>query len=643
MMASGSGPLWVAATAGSLAVHALVGYTLFAMPMPEVRPEAVTEIHFATPDDGLATSPPASATTEAVNPRHGLARASVPVASTVLPGGNSDELAPSSTDQAALAPSTADSVSAIGPQAVPPSAAETAPANPADPVSTLAALTPPASAVQTRESSAPLAPMERPPEAVEGLRGGMEVAPNAIDAAVAASANERAAAVTAPSPLQSPAAFDAEQLAALDLDVAPPVDAAPEEIAPADDRSVPLPARETIALPPSVSDPLVAPGVQAESLALVQPTGPALEPASAADIAPIPVRPDSAPPAAASSAPPASPQQPLATVAPAQVAANQAQPRRESEASPPLVPAVTAPAIGQAPRAAGPVRPSSGQSVAGASRAEPLQPARRALADAADAAPVDIARVAPIAPGDAMPRIAAGVAEPSPALQIPPAQQQTALLPIPRIDADERPDPDAEGLITSFLRGRRSDDCLLALPSQGAGVEAFSVSREGVELLAADFERQAKSALETTVRRVAAAQCSALGFGRALPQYPNYLLQVNVINPEIRSGEILKGIVSGVVKDTLYLVAVDDEGNAKLVESGMGLTTDTYRFSEAVHLTTDPVESVQLLVAVASDGPLTSMPDRAGQPADLFFSRLTLEIISGDRSISYGMSSFTIR
>jgi hypothetical protein len=55
------------------------------------------------------------------------------------------------------------------------------------------------------------------------------------------------------------------------------------------------------------------------------------------------------------------------------------------------------------------------------------------------------------------------------------------------------------------------------------------------------------------------------------------------------------------------------------------------------------VESVQLLIAVASDGPLISMPDREGQPADLFFSRLALEIISGNRSIGYGMGSFTLR
>jgi hypothetical protein len=250
----------------------------------------------------------------------------------------------------------------------------------------------------------------------------------------------------------------------------------------------------------------------------------------------------------------------------------------------------------------------------------------------------------PIAPADAAPRVTTAPTAPSRPIEVQPAQQQTALLPIPQLDAeDDRPDGDAGALLRDFLRGREGEECLLALPSQGASVEAFAISGAAVETLAADFERQAKSALATTLHPVAAAQCSALGFARALPQYPNYLLQVHVTSPEIRSGETLQGLVSGVVKDTLYLVAVDDEGNAKLVDSETGLAADTYRFGEPVHLTTDPVESVQLLIAVASDGPLSSMPDRAGQPADLFFSRLALEIISGDRSIAYGMGSFIVR
>ena len=227
-----------------------------------------------------------------------------------------------------------------------------------------------------------------------------------------------------------------------------------------------------------------------------------------------------------------------------------------------------------------------------------------------------------------------------------PANQQTALLPIPQLDAGQDENgSDVGGLVRDFLRSREGDECLLAVPSQedGAAVEAFAISNAAVETLAADFERQARSALATTLRPVVSGQCSALSFARALPQYPNYLLQVHVTNPAIRSGESLEGIVSGVGKDTLYLVAVDDEGNAKLVESGSDLTGDTYRFSEPVHLTTDPVESVQLLIAVASDGPLISMPDREGQPADLFFSRLALEIISGNRSIGYGIGSFTLR
>ncbi len=60
-------------------------------------------------------------------------------------------------------------------------------------------------------------------------------------------------------------------------------------------------------------------------------------------------------------------------------------------------------------------------------------------------------------------------------------------------------------------------------------------------------------------------------------------------------------------------------------------------------LTSAPVSSVQLLVAIASDGPLRTVPVRPGMPAEEYFSRLTTEIIAGNRSIAFGITSFVVR
>jgi hypothetical protein len=274
----------------------------------------------------------------------------------------------------------------------------------------------------------------------------------------------------------------------------------------------------------------------------------------------------------------------------------------------------------------------------------------QAPATAAASAPLQ-PRTAPVAGAPASAVIAPSASEPASAAPVPEADQRTALILQPTITQDPAQgspagQPGGKLRIGDFLATREGDDCLLAVPaSQGvreASVEAFAISEDAVARLGSDYEKQSGLVLKAATRPVSRDQCSALIFARSLPQYPNFQLRLTVSDPTIRSGRVLHGVVSGLRKDTLYLIVVDDEGKAKLLDSFPGVRATLMTFSEPVHLTSGPVASVQLLIAVAADGALKTMPDRKGMPADEFFSRLATEIVLDNRSIAYGITSFVV-
>ena len=206
--------------------------------------------------------------------------------------------------------------------------------------------------------------------------------------------------------------------------------------------------------------------------------------------------------------------------------------------------------------------------------------------------------------------------------------------------------PDSSGMrIEEFLSESEGSDCLLALPldPMTTSVEAYAANPEAVHALGAEYMRVAGLDLKAEMRPVSKAQCGALSFARSLAQYPNFPLQLTLNQPAIASGADLSGIVSGLRKNTLYLLIVDDEGKAKLVSSSAVGDVRSLQFSAPMTLTSKPGSAVQLLIAVAADGPLKTLPTKLGEPASEYFSKLTLEIIGDNRSIAYGITSFVVR
>jgi len=281
-----------------------------------------------------------------------------------------------------------------------------------------------------------------------------------------------------------------------------------------------------------------------------------------------------------------------------------------------------------------------------ASAAQPLT----ATALAPSAAPVREDLEPAVAPraadGSAAAAALSGLASPA-------ETETTELAALPRPLAVPEPSPPEQPRmprigIGDFLAANKGEDCMLALPAAEAEatqpfVEAYAREPRLVGELEAAYEQASGAKLDADVRPVSAAQCVALAFARDLAQYPNFPLHLMLSEQAIRSGDPLSGVIAGLRKDTLYLIVIDDEGKAELVTSFGDQSSSLMTFRAPMTLTSGPVSSVQLLVAIASDGPLRTVPVKPGIPAEEFFSRLATEIIASNRPIAFGITSFRVK
>ncbi|MFI0844734.1 hypothetical protein [Mesorhizobium sp. IMUNJ 23232] len=613
---------WVIAVAGSIALHGAIGMALYAMPMPETRRPSRTEIDIATLAAGgaqqiavpenvavieverpaIVVQPPAStlaakdtgAVTEAIRPQpSGMQAAKV-----------SADVEPASTSATVMQPSEQA-------KAAPAATETTLDAVPSNPVQALAetkATTQTAEAVAKPDADAPNSPDASTP-----------VQPSLTTVS----------AVPQPPPAELPASASAERVAAASVETATPLPTAISQMAP----EVSEPA-EAVASTESAT-PLIATGNTGAS---------AIAAATVETAKPLP----SATPQIAPEAPRAVEAATSLEPASHAVAAGRATVTVHSDkpiAGPPPLSAQTGPLT---------IAPAGGATVA-APRIDAAPVATPSGGPADGAAAV----VAP-----AHPSAAASSVPPAVVARAPTAVVRTPSAPPPAATGAQvavllpRPDVLTDGAVTDgptsgtlrvaeFLSMHEGDDCLLALPATigptQASIQAYAAAPETVGRLGAEYERLSGIKLKTDTKTVSKDQCGALAFARSLAQYPNFPLRVTLAQSTIESGNDLAGVISGLRKDTLYLMVVDDEGKAELVTSYTDQRASLMTFKAPMTLTSGPVSSVQLLVAIASDGPLRTIPVRPGMPAEQYFSKLATEIIAGNRSIAYGITSFVVR
>ncbi|QFQ88766.1 hypothetical protein F8A10_15045 [Paracoccus kondratievae] len=194
------------------------------------------------------------------------------------------------------------------------------------------------------------------------------------------------------------------------------------------------------------------------------------------------------------------------------------------------------------------------------------------------------------------------------------------------------------------IRTRLTAPCLLALPVADAAGDLQ------LDLLAADDEqipammRELTEGLETRVSVQAVLldqrQCPALTFARRDQRYPVLPLAIQLDTPDIASGENLRGTVAGAGGRPVTLLLIDDNGVTHDIRRFLVIAGGQMRFDLPIAREGAARDTRQVLLAIATPNRLTSVGALAGELAEDFFARLSLEV--GPEAL-IGVSSIHVR
>ncbi len=200
--------------------------------------------------------------------------------------------------------------------------------------------------------------------------------------------------------------------------------------------------------------------------------------------------------------------------------------------------------------------------------------------------------------------------------------------------------------VGDFLRDYDRGGCFVVLPSArpdgGVGLEGFARDKTELAAFLKDFEADTGVAAQPRSAAVSAAQCKALSFARNLPGYPDFTLYFDIDDRKVVSGSELAGTIHNVDGLPLHLFLVDDRGVVQSIDGFVEQSGDTASFSVPITLTSGPVETVQLVIALAGPDELDTIPDINGSNADTYFSALSEELASRDQPVDIGIASFTV-
>lgn len=281
------------------------------------------------------------------------------------------------------------------------------------------------------------------------------------------------------------------------------------------------------------------------------------------------------------------------------------------------------------------------------------------------------ARAAPTArPGtDNAPAVAAVPFSAAPrameAPAIPPAASVQAIVPIMPLTPDRtvalvQPDEpavlrpresveEAYGKLLGAIGGERGGSgCFLALASrdgEAIGVDGFAVEQERVARLDERLVELVESPVEVRGHSVSRAQCAALAFAGGLGLTPEAPLTIRLATPEIASGSEMIGLVGNIERRWFYLLVVDDEGKVQEIENDRLFVVDrgTVGFRAPLTLTSGPVETVQLMLAISSDEILEMVWLREGYEAGTYFDHLRAEVLANGGGVDFGIAPFVLR
>lgn len=205
---------------------------------------------------------------------------------------------------------------------------------------------------------------------------------------------------------------------------------------------------------------------------------------------------------------------------------------------------------------------------------------------------------------------------------------------------------DAYARAVEFLKRYESGGCFVALPSQRpgglVGLDGFAAESSRLAIFLRDFRRSTGLQAAAASDNVSAAQCRALSFARSLPGYPTFSLYFEMPSRSVASGDVLSGKIRNVAGRSLHLLLVDDEGTVQSVEDFLTANGAEASFSAPMTLTSGPVSTVQLLVALAGEESLQTVSRMNGMRAEVFFGELTEELARRHISADIAIVSFSV-
>ena len=200
--------------------------------------------------------------------------------------------------------------------------------------------------------------------------------------------------------------------------------------------------------------------------------------------------------------------------------------------------------------------------------------------------------------------------------------------------------------VLDFLRRYDGGGCFVVLPSVRGGLlglDGFTGEDTRPVAFAEEFGRTTGVAADTRLDAVSAAQCRALSFARNLPAYPAFSLRFEIARRQLRSGERLEGTIRNVDGRTLHLLLVDDEGKVQNAGGFARRVGADATFAAHMTLTGGPVETVQLVVALATEAPLETVTRLSGEQTGSFFAELAEEIAARHLSPDLAIAAFSVR
>ena len=214
-------------------------------------------------------------------------------------------------------------------------------------------------------------------------------------------------------------------------------------------------------------------------------------------------------------------------------------------------------------------------------------------------------------------------------------------------DANER-DRTLHAALIRFLADQPPVECRVALPTIGSdarlGVEIFAADAPGLEAMRNGILEATGTVPSIVSRIVDPLQCAAVDFARMMPEYPRYSLNLELERREIASGEALSGSITNLGSRILHLLVIDDDGRAQALDTFLTFRRDGVQFTIPMTFQGEQTETWQLLLAISSAEPLSSLQSLGGPvPVQQLLGSVAIELVQKGVDIDLALLAFSVR